>query len=215
MDEKVAHWREIMVEDARKKEALKMFWRRNAEKLLRVVLLVALVLIPCLVVKHNTTVKLKKEFEVQLAEAMSQVEQATVDRLAVQYGTVEDAAAKAAMDSEARTLAKMLYAYQHNTDAGLKSACWCALNRVDSKYYPNTVQEVCEQKSQWMGWSEDNPVTQRLYDIAYEQIALWHDGIHAISSEFVYMEWIPSEITLRTNFTGKGHFWYEEDWSKV
>lgn len=215
MDEKVAHWREIMVEDARKKEALKMFWRRNAEKLLRVVLLVALVLIPCLVVKHNTTVKLKKEFEVQLAEAMSQVEQATVDRLAVQYGTVEDAAAKAAMDSEARTLAKMLYAYQHNTDAGLKSACWCALNRVDSKYYPNTVQEVCEQKSQWMGWSEDNPVTQRLYDIAYEQIALWHDGIHAISSEFVYMEWTPSEITLRTNFTGKGHFWYEEDWSKV
>lgn len=215
MDEKVAHWREIMVEDARKKEALKMLWRRNAEKLLRVVLLVALVLIPCLVVKHNTTVKLKKEFEVQLAEAMSQVEQATVDRLAVQYGTVEDAAAKAAMDSEARTLAKMLYAYQHNTDAGLKSACWCALNRVDSKYYPNTVQEVCEQKSQWMGWSEDNPVTQRLYDIAYEQIALWHDGIHAISSEFVYMEWTPSEITLRTNFTGKGHFWYEEDWSKV
>ena len=159
--------------------------------------------------------EVREEYEKKISEVREQTEQETINRLAVQYGTVEENAERAAIDAESKVLAKMLYAYRYNSDEGLKSACWCAINRVDSKYYPNTVDGVCEQKSQWMGWSEENPIIQKLYDIAHEQLALWHNGIHLVDPDFVYMEWSPQEITLRTEFTGKGHFWYESDWASA
>ena len=215
MDEKVAMWRSVMETDRRKRVDFGKFWKKHSGVIIKGVLLILLVLVPCVVVHHNTVAKMEEEFAVQMAEAVARTEQETVERLAVQYGTVEESSERAVIDAEAKVLAKMLYAYRYNSDEGLKSACWCALNRVDSKYYPNTVQGVCEQKSQWMGWSEDNPVMQKLYDVAYEQLALWHNGVHLVDPDFVYMEWTSQEITLRTNFTGKGHFWYESDWANA
>lgn len=215
MEERIAMWKSMMTDDIRRKVDLKLFWRHHSKIIIKLLILILLVVVPCLVVRHNTIVRMNEEFEVKLAEVKSQTEQATIDRLAVQYGTVEDNAQRAIIESESKVLAKMLYAYRYNSDEGLKSACWCALNRVDSKYYPDTVQGVCEQKSQWMGWSEDNPIIQKLYDIAHEQIALWHNGIHLVDPDFVYLEWTSKEITLRTEFSGKGHFWYESDWAKA
>ena len=215
MEERIALWKSIMEDDVRKKEWIQAFWKRNSAVVMKLLILILLVTIPCLVVHHNTVVSLREEYEKKISEVREQTEQETINRLAVQYGTVEENAERAAIDAESKVLAKMLYAYRYNSDEGLKSACWCAINRVDSKYYPNTVDGVCEQKSQWMGWSEENPIIQKLYDIAHEQLALWHNGIHLVDPDFVYMEWSPQEITLRTEFTGKGHFWYESDWASA
>lgn len=215
MEERIALWKSIMEDDVRKKEWIQAFWKRNSAVVIKLLILILLVTIPCLVVHHNTVVSLREEYEKMISEVREQTEQETINRLAVQYGTVEENAERAAIDAESKVLAKMLYAYRYNSDEGLKSACWCAINRVDSKYYPNTVDGVCEQKSQWMGWSEENPIIQKLYDIAHEQLALWHNGIHLVDPDFVYMEWSPQEITLRTEFTGKGHFWYESDWASA
>ena len=215
MEERIAMWKSIMEDDVRKKEWIQAFWKRNSAVVVKLLILILLVTMPCLVVHHNTVVSLREEYEKKISEVREQTEQETINRLAVQYGTVEENAERAAIDAESKVLAKMLYAYRYNSDEGLKSACWCAINRVDSKYYPNTVDGVCEQKSQWMGWSEENPIIQKLYDIAHEQLALWHNGIHLVDPDFVYMEWSPQEITLRTEFTGKGHFWYESDWASA
>ena len=108
----------------------------------------------------------------------------------------------------------MLYPMQYNSDNGLKSACWCALNRVSSQWYPNSVYDVCAQEKQWMGWSDNNPVIERLYKIAFDAVTQWHKGIHAVGSDFLFLDWNTKEITLRTTFeAGKGcHYWYEDDW---
>lgn len=211
MDEKIG-MRGFSMRGCGKKNGAKIFWRRNTERIIKLVILILLIVIPPIVVKHNTVVKMEKQFEVRLADAVERTEQETREKIVSRYGTEEDSALRDRIDVEAKMLAKMLYPMQYNTTDGLKSACWCAINRVESKYYPNTIAEVCEQKSQWMGWDNQNPVTQKLYDIAYEQLALWHNGIHAISTDFLFLEWTPKEITLRTTFNGKGHVWYESDW---
>ena len=192
---------------------VKKFWEQNKEVVIRFLVVVVAVFALCMIVRGRTISRMKKEFAVQLAQETARVEAETTAQMVELYGTKEDTEMRSVISAEAKTLAKMLYPMQYNSEAGLKSACWCAINRVESKYYPNTIDEVCSQSSQWMGWSENNPVLQRLYDIAYEQLALWHNGVHAVSLDFVFLQWSEKEITLRSSFDGKGHFWYESDWS--
>lgn len=78
-----------------------------------------------------------------------------------------------------------------------------------------TISEVVYQKDQWMGFADDNPIVQRLRDIAVEQLRIYYSGSALpMSPEYVFMSWSSSEITLRSTFDGKGgcHYWYESDW---
>lgn len=216
MDEKIRVWSPVKEKSERRGIDLKRFVRQNPDIVMNVAIIVVSVIVACIVTSCVTTARLKHDFAEQLREERVRVEQDVTVRLRAEYGVDEAEAAATAMQSEARALAKMLYPMRNNTDAGLKSACWCAINRVDSQQYPGTVQGVCAQDRQWMGWSEDNPVIERLYNIAYEALRQWHGGIHAVSTDFLFLEWTPQEITIRTTFEGgRGcHYWYEEDWGK-
>lgn len=77
----------------------------------------------------------------------------------------------------AEALAKMAYG-----EAGICSrteqaaTMWCALNRVDSPEYPNTVIEVIEQRNQFQGYSSTNPVNKDLLNLANEVMLYWQEG---------------------------------------
>ena len=54
---------------------------------------------------------------------------------------------------------------------------WCVLNRVDSPLYPDSVVEVITQKSQFNGYSEDNPITNEMLQLANSVLTYWSEGM--------------------------------------
>lgn len=106
------------------------------------------------------------------------------------------------LKAKGEKMAKALYAYRDNTDWDIITACWCFFNRVDittGEYaYLSTLEEVIEQPNQWMNYSEDNPVIDRLYQIARTQLEIWLNGGHRpCSAEYVFLVWSPSKIYLK------------------
>lgn len=107
------------------------------------------------------------------------------------------------IEREAEWIARVMYgmAKPDHKDSDLRAIVWCILNRVDNKAYPGEVQAVCQQKSQWMGYSDDNPVIAKLYDIALTELKKWHgDSVRPMTADFVYLTWSSKEILLRDTF---------------
>ena len=105
-------------------------------------------------------------------------------------------------NAEAEYIAKLLYGQaRYNSPEVQKAIAWLIINRVESPYYPNSVQEVVEQPSQWMGYNDNNIIEDRLYEVALTAVNDWHNGAHRpFSADFLYMVWTSDEITLRTTF---------------
>lgn len=124
--------------------------------------------------------------------------------------TAEEAA-QAAFERQAQYMARVLYGTaKSNTVAQQKAVCWCILNRVESDRFPSSVEEVCAQPGQWMGYSNNNPVIRTLYEVAAEVLNEWLNGdSRMIPREFLYLSWSESEIVLRTSFvaTDKTRYW--------
>ena len=106
------------------------------------------------------------------------------------------------IEREAEYIAKVLYGTAANhADSDKKAVVWCVLNRVDHNSHPDTVEEVCEQPKQWMGYSSDNPVVADLYELALEELKVWHSGEHRpMNSSYIYLSWSSKEILLRDTF---------------
>ncbi|MBQ6053016.1 MAG: cell wall hydrolase [Clostridia bacterium] len=77
---------------------------------------------------------------------------------------------------EVNALARTLYGECRGVKSQMEQAAvaWCVLNRVDSRYYPNTVMEVITQPRQFHGYDEDYPVLPALKAIAEDVLAKWH-----------------------------------------
>lgn len=115
------------------------------------------------------------------------------------------------MHKEAEYICKVIYgtARNHSTDCQ-KAVVWCILNRVEHPSYPNSIEEVCEQPSQWMGYSYDNPVLNETFDIVLEELKGWYDNGHRpMSKDYIYLSWSSDEIVLRDTFEEKSgtHYW--------
>lgn len=124
----------------------------------------------------------------------------------------QEAIREAAVAREAQYMARVLYgtARYHSRETQ-EAVCWCIINRVESSLFPNTVEEVCAQPVQWVGYSSNNPVTQELYDVAMGVLDTWHSkGIRMIPQDYIYLSWSEKEIVLRTSFneTARTHYWH-------
>lgn len=131
----------------------------------------------------------------------------------------QEEAARAALESdpyqiqlneEAEVLARVLYGVRENSTDDLKTYCWCVFNRVDNSNYPDTITDVIAQPGQWMRYDRTNPVLSNLYDIAREQLDLWHTDAHRpVDSSYVFMNWSSRDIVLRDQWAeGSGtHYW--------
>lgn len=106
---------------------------------------------------------------------------------------------------QAEELARLLYGVKDNSTDDLRTLCWCVFNRVDNRQYPDTIEAVISQPSQWMGYSHENVVLEDLYQIAYAEITEWQGGGHRpVSNEYVFMNWSASGIVLRNTFAESG-----------
>ena len=156
------------------------------------------------IVKRNTTEELTLKFEAE----MEDYKNAEMGKRIV---TGNDSKT-AALREDAKLIAKVLYGVKGNNEKDLRTLVWCVLNRVDNKNYPATVAEVVNQDKQWMGCSDDNPILNDLFNLAYGELEIWSGGIRICSPDFVFMNWTPSEITLRDTFefSSKTHSWKVE-----
>lgn len=105
---------------------------------------------------------------------------------------------------EAEYIAKVLYGTALNHDErDQRTLVWCILNRVDSAGYPGDVKSVCQQPSQWIGYDDNNPILNNLYDIAMKELETWHNNYRPVSKDYVFMSWSSKEISLRDTYETK------------
>lgn len=104
-------------------------------------------------------------------------------------------------DSDVKLIAKVLYGMQFNNPTDLEGVVWVILNRVDSPLFPNSISEVCNQPSQWMGYSDTNPVVDDLYKIAEKVLSEYDsDGRRLFGKDFLFFTWSQDYIVFRTEF---------------
>lgn len=114
------------------------------------------------------------------------------------------------LNAEAELLAKVLYGVKDNDTDDLRTYCWCVFNRVENISFPDNLADVIAQPNQWMRYDKTNPVIERLYDIAREELDYWHtSNRRPVSSDYVFMNWSANDICLRDVWTdGSGtHYW--------
>lgn len=104
-------------------------------------------------------------------------------------------------EQEIGMIARALYGVKSNSDADLHKYCWCFFNRVDIKSGEfrdvENLEEVFAKPGQFMGYSENNPVLDRLRDIASEEYSVWRNGkSRPYDVEYVFTYWTPEKILL-------------------
>lgn len=71
-------------------------------------------------------------------------------------------------------VAKMLWGEARGCDLENQIGCvWIVCNRVNDPRFPDTIQGVVAQPSQFYGYSPDFPVTDELYAVALDVLTRW------------------------------------------
>lgn len=161
---------------------------------------------------HNARIDTTNELNAIHQQELEEAVQAVRDEYAAQRFMADEASRQAQMQLEATWISKVLYGIKDNSERDLRTAVWCVLNRVDNKWYPNSVEEVCTQSSQWMGFNSDNPVLTDLKNIAFAELQTWYSGERPVGTEFVYLWWSPTKITLRDQWqdSSSTNYWRAE-----
>lgn len=77
-------------------------------------------------------------------------------------------------DADVTACAKLLWGEARGcTRDNQAMAVWCVLNRVDDPRFPDTIQGVLSQPSQFHGYSPDFPVWDELKEVALDVLTRW------------------------------------------
>lgn len=113
--------------------------------------------------------------------------------------------------AEVTALAQTLYGECRGcSELQQRAVCWCVFNRVDSPEFPDTVLGVVSQKNQFFGYKTTFPVTDELYQLAYDCMVDWHNGENRVlEPEFLYFTGDGRINIFRTGWNS-GEVWAEE-----
>ena len=106
-------------------------------------------------------------------------------------------------EADVIALAQMLYGEARGCTVDNQMKCvWCVLNRVDDPRFPDTIQGVLSQPSQFHGYSPDFPVWDELKDVALDVLTRW-----SLEKQGVIVEReLPNTYCWFTGFNGSNHF---------
>ena len=77
-------------------------------------------------------------------------------------------------EDDVAEVAKMLWGEARGCARDNQLICaWVVCNRVDDERFPDTIQGVLEQPSQFHGYDPSYPVTSELYDVAFDVLTRW------------------------------------------
>ena len=110
-------------------------------------------------------------------------------------------------EDDVAEVAKMLWGEARGCTRDNQIKCaWIVCNRVDDKRFPDTIQGVLEQPSQFHGYDPTYPVTDELYSVAFDVLTRWSYEKQGIP---VRRE-LPSSYMWFTGDGVQNHF--REDW---
>lgn len=85
---------------------------------------------------------------------------------------------------DAEILAKVVWGEARGCSAeGQAKVVWCILNRVDDSCFPDTINGVVTQPSQFHGYSPDFPVTPEIMTIVNDVLSRWNSEKNGESVE--------------------------------
>ena len=100
-------------------------------------------------------------------------------------------------------VAKMLWGEARGcTRDNQAMAVWCVLNRVDDSRFPDTIQGVLSQPSQFYGYSPDFPVWDELKEVALDVLTRWSLEKQGVTVE----RELPNTYLWFTGYNGSNHF---------
>ena len=106
-------------------------------------------------------------------------------------------------EADVIALAQMLYGEARGCTVDNQMKCvWCVLNRVDDSRFPDTIQGVLSQPSQFHGYSPDFPVWDELKEVALDVLTRWSMEKQGAK---VARE-LPDTYCWFTGFNGSNHF---------
>ena len=77
-------------------------------------------------------------------------------------------------EDDVAEVAKMLWGEARGCTRDNQIKCaWVVVNRVDDDRFPDTIQSVLEQPSQFHGYDPTYPVTDELYSVAFDVLTRW------------------------------------------
>ena len=77
-------------------------------------------------------------------------------------------------EDDVAAVAKMLWGEARGCTRDNQIKCvWVVLNRVDDERFPDTIQGVLSQPSQFHGYDPAYPVTDELYSVAFDVLTRW------------------------------------------
>ena len=77
-------------------------------------------------------------------------------------------------EDDVAEVAKMLWGEARGCTRDNQIKCaWVVCNRVDDERFPDTIQGVLSQPSQFHGYDPTYPVTSELYDVAFDVLTRW------------------------------------------
>ena len=101
-------------------------------------------------------------------------------------------------EADVTALAQMLYGEARGCTVDNQMKCvWCVLNRVDDVRFPDTIQGVLSQPSQFHGYSPDFPVWDELKEVARDVLTRWSLEKQGV----IFERELPPEYVF---FTGDG-----------
>jgi len=122
-------------------------------------------------------------------------------------------------EQDVTLVAKTVYGEaQGCTTTEQAAVVWCILNRVDSDdpYYPDSISGVVTQANQFVGYSENNPVTDEIHDLVIDVLDRWEaekageeDAGRVLPSDYLYFSGDGVHNYFRNEYRG-GQVW---DWS--
>ena len=171
------------------------------------VIAVLIVILAISLISWGLNVKTERKAEALTAIAMADYEatqKAELEAIAAAEDTI--------MQKESESLARIFYGiskfqdkYGYD-DKDFFTLARCVFNRVENDHYASDLAEVVNQKDQWVGYFENNPVLSEYYDLAYKAVQEWHqESIKPISNDFVYAELTPNGVFLKNDFHADGY----------
>ena len=106
-------------------------------------------------------------------------------------------------EADVIALAQMLYGEARGCTVDNQMKCvWCVLNRVDDARFPDTIQGVLSQPSQFHGYSPNFPVWDELKEVARDVLTRWSLEKQGVAVE----RELPDTYCWFTGFNGSNHF---------
>ena len=160
------------------------------------------------------TVRKEKREQAIYAEALAifQAEQNAAEEERLRLIAEEEATYENMVKKQANAMAKMFYGIRNFEEKyayskiDYRTYARCVFNRVDSGAYSGDILEVINQKNQWVGYSDSNPVVNNYYNMAYEFINEWYtENTKPITNDYLWAELTPRGIYLKNDFNADGY----------